>query len=531
MAVASIGAPYPSGTVGSGTSHPAGTIERCSSPTSWPRRIPSPQPGPAPTRSAALAGLLSRLDPGEVVPATAALCGAPRQGRIGIGWATSDVAGTATDPSLTIAELDRIFTELAATTGSGSQAARRALLDDLAARATPGESDFIRRLLVGELRQGALAGLVQEAVAKASGIPAATVRRAAMLTGDLPLTAELALGQGLPALEAVGLRAGTAVLPMLASPATDVTDALSSMGEASVEWKLDGVRIQAHRDGDEVRLFTRNLNEVTARLPALVDEMRRWSVDSVILDGEVIGVSEEGLPDAFQDSMSSFGRSTGAPQTILSVGWFDVLHVDGVDLIDRPLSERLDAMATIDGLNRIPSVRTADADVAQRVLDEAIATGHEGIMVKDLNSPYAAGRRGKQWRKVKPVHTLDLVVLAVEWGSGRRRGWLSNIHMGALDADGTPVMVGKTFKGMTDETLKWQTERFLELETHRDGHTVYVRPEQVVEIALDGAQTSTRYPGGVALRFARVRRYRDDKAPDEADTLEAVRALLPRAHR
>jgi len=441
------------------------------------------------------------------------------------------VTGSASEPSLTIGDLDRTFSELAVTTGSGSQAARRALLDDLAGRATPAESDFIRRLLIGELRQGALAGLVQDAVAKAAGLPAPSVRRAAMLTGDLPHTAWLALTEGAPALDAIGLRVGTAVLPMLASPGNDVADALDGMGSASVEWKLDGVRIQAHRDGEAVHLFTRNLNEVTTRLPALVDEMRSMAVDSVILDGEIIGVSEEGLPDAFQDSMSSFGRSKGAPQTTLSVGWFDVLHLDGVDLIDRPLSERLDAMASIDGLSRIPSIRTADLDDAQRVLDEAIATGHEGIMVKDLSSVYAAGRRGKQWRKVKPVHTLDLVVLAVEWGSGRRRGWLSNIHMGALDADGVPVMVGKTFKGMTDETLEWQTARFLDLETHRDDHTVFVRPEQVVEIALDGAQTSTRYPGGVALRFARVRRYREDKGPGEADSLDAVRALLPRAHR
>ena len=480
---------------------------------------------------AALAGMMSSLDADEIVPAVAALCGAPRQGKIGIGWATSRVTGSASAPSLTIGDLDRTLSELAVTTGSGSQAARRALLDDLAGRATPAESDFIRRLLIGELRQGALAGLVQDAVAKAAGLPAPSVRRAAMLTGDLPHTAWLALTEGAPALEAIGLRVGTAVLPMLASPGTDVADALDGMGSASVEWKLDGVRIQAHRDGEEVHLFTRNLNEVTARLPALVDEMRSMAVESVILDGEIIGVSEEGLPDAFQDSMSSFGRSKGAPQTILSVGWFDVLHLDGVDLIDRPLSERLDAMASIDGLSRIPSIRTADLDDAQRVLDEAIATGHEGIMVKDLSSVYAAGRRGKQWRKVKPVHTLDLVVLAVEWGSGRRRGWLSNIHMGALDADGVPVMVGKTFKGMTDETLEWQTARFLDLETHRDEHTVFVRPEQVVEIALDGAQTSTRYPGGVALRFARVRRYREDKGPGEADSLDAVRALLPRAHR
>jgi DNA ligase-1 len=316
-----------------------------------------------------------------------------------------------------------------------------------------------------------------------------------------------------------------------ASTATDVADALSTTGLASVEWKLDGVRIQAHRSGDDVHLYTRNLNDVTDRMPSVVAELRALPMQAVVLDGEVMGVSEEGLPEAFQDSASTFGRRRGPGPVTLDASWFDILHLDGRDLIDEPLDARLAAMDSIAGLSRIPAVQTEDPGVAQCLLDDALATGHEGAMVKSLASPYAAGRRGKAWRKIKPVHTLDLVVIGVEWGSGRRRGLLSNLHLGALGPDGAPVMVGKTFKGLTDELLAWQTQRFLELETHREGHVVFVRPEQLVEIALDGAQASTRYPGGVALRFARVRRYRDDKPLAEADTLDAVRALLPRSRR
>jgi len=357
------------------------------------------------------------------------------------------------------------------------------------------------------------------------------VRRAAMLSGDLPDTARRALTGGAAALEQVRLTVGIAVQPMLAATATDVVDALSTTGVASVEWKLDGVRIQAHRLGDRVHLYTRNLNDVTDRMPSVVDELRALPVESVVLDGEVMGVTEAGLPEAFQDSASTFGRRTAPGPVALDASWFDILHLDGRDLIDETLETRLATLDAIAGLRRIPSVRTDEAEVAQRLLDDALATGHEGAMVKSLASTYAAGRRGRAWRKVKPVHTLDLVVLAVEWGSGRRRGKLSNLHLGALGRDGVPVMVGKTFKGLTDELLAWQTDRFLELETHRDGHIVFVRPEQVIEIALDGAQVSTRYPGGLALRFARVRRYRDDKAPADADRLDAVRALLPRARR
>lgn len=481
---------------------------------------------------AALADLLRVLDPEEIVVAVAWLTGVPRQGRIGVAWArASMLTGGAGSPSLEIGDLDDALARLEASTGPGSEARRAAIISELGGGLTSDEAAFVRALLTGELRQGALAGLMTDAVAAAADVPANLVRRAAMLSGDLPDTARRALTGGTAALEQVHLTVGVGVQPMLAATATDVADALSSTGPASVEWKLDGVRIQAHRLGDRVHLYTRNLNDVTERMPSVVDELRALPVESVVLDGEVIGVTEEGLPEAFQDSASTFGRRTGPGPVTLDASWFDILHLDGRDLIDEPLQARLSAMDAIPTLHRIPSVRTDDTSVAQRLLDDALAAGHEGAMVKSLTSTYAAGRRGRAWRKVKPVHTLDLVVLAVEWGSGRRRGLLSNLHLGALGPDGVPVMVGKTFKGLTDELLAWQTERFLGIETHREGHIVFVRPEQVVEIALDGAQVSTRYPGGVALRFARVRRYRDDKAPDDADTLDAVRALLPRARR
>ena len=480
----------------------------------------------------ALAALLRALDPDEVVVAVASLTGVPRQGRIGVGWTrASALRGRAPVATLALGDLDDALDRLDACTGPGSESRRAAIIDTLDAGLTSEESDFVRRLLTGELRQGALAGLMTDAVATAAEVPVELVRRAAMLSGDLPGTARDALTDGRAALEHVRLRVGIAVQPMLAATATDVADALGTTGPASVEWKLDGVRIQAHRLGDRVHLYTRNLNEVTNRMPSVVETLRALPVESVVLDGEVIGVTETGLPEAFQDSASTFGRRRGPGPVGLDASWFDVLHLNGRELIDEPLEARLAAMDSIRSLRRIPSVRTDDVDVAQRLLDDALATGHEGAMVKSLASTYAAGRRGRAWRKVKPVHTLDLVVLAVEWGSGRRRGLLSNLHLGALGPDGAPVMVGKTFKGLTDELLAWQTERFLALETHRDGHVVVVRPEQVVEIALDGAQASTRYPGGVALRFARVRRYRDDKGPTEADTLDAVHALLPRSRR
>jgi DNA ligase 1 len=478
-----------------------------------------------------LAGMLGRLDPQEVETVVGFLLGDARQGRIGIGWASiRDLdCPPASEPTLTIGEVDAAIDVLAATTGAGSQAERRRQLVSLFGRATADEADFLGRLFVGEMRTGALAGVLTDAVAAASGIAVSRVRRAAMLAGDLGEVARLALVEGDDAVGSVGLRPLRAVQPMLASTSEGVAEALAEVGAASVEWKLDGARIQVHRAGDEVRVFTRNLNDVTARLPEVVAVALGFEARSFVLDGEVLGFHgpDQG-PQAFQDTMSRFGRSTRAHPSVLVPQFFDVLHLDDADLIDQPLRSRRSQLEALVGPHLIPGTTTDDPAEGQRVLDEALAQGHEGVMVKAADSLYEAGRRGKSWRKVKPVHTLDLVVLGVEWGSGRRRGWLSNIHLGARDEDtGELVMVGKTFKGMTDEMLAWQTQRFQQLETHRSGHTVWVRPEQVVEIALDGAQASTRYPGGVALRFARVVRYRDDKSPDGADTLDAVRALLP----
>ncbi|MGE3620361.1 MAG: ATP-dependent DNA ligase [Acidimicrobiia bacterium] len=480
---------------------------------------------------AALADLLARVEPEQVAVAVGFLVGEARQGRIGVGWAQVrdlDVA-PAPVPAVTVAEVDTALDRLAATTGAGSVGARRAVLQDLFGRATAAEGDFLRRLLLGEIRQGALAGLMADAVARAAGVPLALVRRAAMLSGDLGATAALARTGGAAGLEAVGLTVGRPVLPMLAATATDVADALDRTGPASVEWKLDGARVQVHRSGRDVAVFTRNLNEVTDRLPGIVSLARALPGSAAVLDGEVVGLDDEARPHAFQDTMSAFGRqdAAGAGEK-LAVAFFDVLHLDGTDVLDEPLSARRALLEGLVGPRAVPATVTADAAEAQAFLDGALAGGHEGVMVKALDAPYEAGRRGGSWRKVKPVRTLDLVVLAAEWGHGRRRGWLSNLHLGARDPAGGFVMVGKTFKGLTDEVLARQTAAFLDREVGRDGIVVHVRPELVVEVALDGVQASTRYHGGVALRFARVRAYRPDKTPAEADTIDDVRALLPR---
>jgi DNA ligase-1 len=481
----------------------------------------------------ALAELLRRVPPSEVGVAVGFLVGAPRQGRVGVGWAllgpTTDLE-PATGATLNVADVDAAIDGLQRTTGTGSTAARRRIVEDLFGRATTEEADFLRRLLIGELRQGALDGSMTDAIAKAAGVPVAVVRRAAMLAGDLCRVAADALEGGEEALTAIGLEVLRPVLPMLAATAPTVAEALQANGPSSVEWKLDGARIQAHRRGDDVRLFTRNLNDVTERLPGVVDVVRKLPVERVILDGEVYGsaLGEDGA-GPFQDTMSRFSRLEPDADGELQVRFFDVLHVDGADLIDEPLQQRLAALErSVGERHRVPGIVTDDLAEAQSFADEALALGHEGVMVKSLTSPYEAGRRGSAWRKVKPVRTLDLVVLAAEWGHGRRRGWLSNLHLGARDPDaGGFLMVGKTFKGLTDALLTWQTEQLLERETGREGITVHVRPELVVEIALDGVQRSTRYPGGVALRFARVKRYRDDKSAADADTIDAVRALLP----
>jgi DNA ligase-1 len=481
----------------------------------------------------ALAGLLRGLEPDELAPAVGFLLGKPRQGRVGVGWrglskASADPAETG---SLTIADVDEFVERLTTLSGTGSAGARTVAVREVTALATAREQDFLGRMLLGEMRTGALEGVVIDAIARAADQPGEVVRRAAMLSGDLGETARLALTGEPGELEAVGLVVGRPVLPMLAASAPTAAEALATAGEASVEYKLDGARIQVHRQGDDVRVFTRNLADITHRLPEVVDVVRRMPVDDVILDGETLALDENDAPRPFQDTMSRFGADA-AREAVLHPWFFDVLHVDGRDLIDEPLTTRRAELDRIAPGFRIPGVITADADEAERVSQAALDAGHEGVVVKSVGSPYAAGRRGSSWVKVKPVHTYDLVVLAAEWGYGRRTGWLSNLHLGALDPigefgePGAFVMVGKTFKGLTDALLAWQTEHYQEIEIGRTAGAVQVAPITVVEIAIDGVQRSTRYPGGIALRFARVKRYRDDKQAAEADTIQSLRALL-----
>ena len=475
---------------------------------------------------ATLADLLRRLEPDEVAPAVGFLTGVPRQGRVGVGYATiyGIERAPAQEPTITIEDLDRAIAAVQGMTGSGSAVRRGEYLADLLGRASEPEADFIKRLFTGELRQGALAGLMIDAVAKAAGVPGPLARRALMLSGDLTATAGLALTRGEEGLSEVGFEIFRPIFPMLASTAGSVAEAVESFERSSVEWKLDGIRIQIHRRGDEVRIYTRNLNDTTAALPGIVDAVRRLELSQAVFDGEALWMLEQG-PAAFQDTVSQI--DAGAPPEGIVTFLFDILHLDGEDLLDTPLEERAARLERIAPQLRIPSVVTSDADEAQRVLDDALSAGHEGVVVKDAASLYSAGRRGKAWRKVKPVRTYDLVVLGAEWGHGRRQGWLSNLHLGARDAQtGGFLMVGKCFKGLTDELLEWQTKELLARETERRGIAVLVRPELVVEIALDGVQTSTRYPGGVALRFARVKRYRPDKSAAEADTIDDLRALL-----
>jgi DNA ligase 1 len=475
---------------------------------------------------AILAELLRGLDRSEVAVAVGFLAGLPRQGRVGVGWSTiyGIERAPAAEPSLTIEELDRAIAEVQQATGGGSAARRKAILRELLGRATEQEGDFIRRLFTGELRQGALAGLMADAVAKAAEVPGELARRALMLSGDLTRTAEIAIGEGDEGLRAVGFELFRPIFPMLASTAASASDAVADFERSSVEWKLDGIRIQIHRQGDEVRIYTRNLNEITETLPGIVDAVLRLPVTQAVLDGEALWMTMRG-PAAFQDTVSQIDAE-GSPEGIVTF-LFDLLHLDGDDLLDTPLEERASRLAAIASELRIPSLVTSDPKAAEGVLQDALEAGHEGIVVKDAASLYSAGRRGKAWRKVKPVRTYDLVVLGAEWGHGRRQGWLSNLHLGARDPrTGEFLMVGKCFKGLTDALLEWQTQELLARETERKGIAVLVRPELVVEIALDGVQSSTRYPGGVALRFARVKRYRPDKSAAEADTIDDLRALL-----
>jgi DNA ligase-1 len=467
--------------------------------------------------------------PADIGVVVAWLSGELPQRQIGVGWASlrtlPDPAATAT---LTVAAADGAFTDIKALAGKGSQALRAERLRALFATATATEQQFLRRLLSGELRQGALAGLMVDAVAKAAAVPVAAVRRAAMLAGDLPVVAAAALSGGEPALGRFTLRVGRPVGPMLAQTANSVDDALDKLGGTALfESKLDGARVQVHRAGDAVSVYTRSLDDVTARLPEVVEATLTLPVTDLIADAEVIALRPDGRPHRFQVTASRFGTRSGElSREPLSVFFFDLLHRDGTDLLDLPMTDRLAALdEVVPESQRMQRLRTSDPVAAQQFLESTLAAGHEGVMAKDPAAAYAAGQRGAAWLKVKPVHTLDLVVLAVEWGSGRRTGKLSNIHLGARDPQtGGFVMLGKTFKGMTDEMLAWQTQRFTELaDGPTDSYVVHVRPEQVVEIAYDGVQGSTRYPGGMALRFARVLRYREDKTAAEADTIDTVR--------
>ncbi len=491
---------------------------------------------------AALAALLGRIDPSEVPIVVGLLTGEVRQGRIGVGWAAVrdlDV-NPASKSSLRVTDVDSAMTELAQISGLGSKARRTERLERLLGQATASEMEFLSTVLTGGLRQGALDGVMATAIAKAAGVPVGVVRRASMFSGDLGETAQIALADGQDALEAVGLKVGRGVEPMLAATSTSVAEAMAELVRddgsvaVSIQAKLDGIRLQVHRSVDEVTLYTRNLNNVTERLPAICELVRSLPGSELVLDGELIGVSEDS-PEMFQDTASTFSSGGSSGRVDLGLRFFDLLHRDGVDLVDEPLGTRLAALADvagdhmIDGLvidgTVIDGTVTADISEAEEFAAATLAAGHEGVMVKALDSIYAAGRRGKTWRKVKPVHTYDLVVLGAEWGHGRRTGWLSNLHLGARNGDDF-VMVGKTFKGLTDELLGWQTEAILERESGREGITVFARPELVVEIAIDGVQRSTTYRGGLALRFARVKRYRSDKLAAEANTLDDLRALI-----
>ena len=487
-----------------------------------------------------LADVLRRLASNEIAIAIGFFTGWPRQGKLGIGWATLDAArppNAAEEATLTLAEVDQTFTALKSVKGSNSAAQRRRLLGDLMARATSAEQQFLFALGVGEVRQGALEGVMTEAVAKAANLPADRVRRAAMFAGDLGAVAEVVLAEGEAGLAHWSLQLFRPVQPMLADSAPNVGEALKEFGDgvaAALEWKLDGARIQVHKLGDRVAVYTRSLNDVTRAVPEVTEAVRAFPAEELILDGEVIALDAAERPLPFQVTMRRFGRRLDVDalrgQLPVAPFFFDILRLDGEDLLDQQLHQRLTRLdAIVPASMRVPRMVTADVEEAKRFEATALERGHEGLMAKSLSAPYAAGRRGSAWLKVKTARTLDLVVLAVEWGSGRRKGWLSNIHLGARDpVNGGFVMLGKTFKGMTDETLEWQTKELLARETRRDGHVVHVRPELVVEVAFNEVQRSPHYPGGVALRFARIKGYRHDKRAEEADTIEAVLELAPR---
>lgn len=479
---------------------------------------------------AIIAELLTRADPADVDVLAHFLAGRLRQRRTGVGWRSLRGYPPASAPSLTILEVDAALQLLGELSGPGSQLARQAGLADLMGRATEAEQRFLGGLIVGETRQGALEGVLLQAIGQAYGIPAEVVRRAAMFSGSVPAAASAAASGGADALAALRLQVGRPVLPMLASSAPSVAEAMAKLGRGvpvAVETKLDGIRIQAHKRGSEVGIYSRSLDDLTARLPEIRHAVADLECSTCVLDGEALAFGTAGQPLPFQDTAARSASVADPTGVVLSPFFFDLLELDGTEVVDSSTDVRQALLAQlVPEPLRVERLVTADPEAAQQFATSVLAQGHEGVVIKDLALPYQAGRRGAGWVKVKPVLTLDLVVLAVERGSGRRRGWLSNIHLGARDpARGGFVMLGKTFKGMTDEMLAWQTRRFEELRTDDDGWVVRLRPEQVVEIAFDGVQRSSRYPGGVALRFARVVRYRDDKSAAEADTIDTVRGL------
>ncbi len=482
---------------------------------------------------ALLATLLTRATPDEVEIVVPFLSGSVRQ-RLGVGPAALSALRSleaAPAATLSVGDVDREFARIAAAAGAGSTDTRAALLAALFRRATTTEQDFLARLISGELRQGALEGVLVDAVARAAGIPAARVRRAAMLAGSLASVARIALAEGDRALDRVIVQPLQPLQPMLADSADDVESALAELGgEAALEYKIDGARIQVHKTGDLVKVYSRSLRDVTTAVPDIVEVVRAMPAGTLVLDGEAVVMRRDGTPELFQVTMRRFGRRLDVErlrdELPITAMFFDALYIDGHSIIDEPLSRRAEVLARqVAPANLVPRIVTADAETARAFVEQSLAAGHEGVMAKAVGGPYAAGRRGSAWLKVKRARTLDLVVLAVEWGSGRRRGTLSNLHLGARDERGGFVMLGKTFKGLTDEMLAWQTQTLLGLEVARDGHVVYVRPELVVEIAFNGIQASPQYPGGLALRFARVKRYRTDKTAADADTLAAVQAI------
>lgn len=483
-----------------------------------------------------IVALLRRLEPGQSALAASYLAGEIPQGRIGIGPAQIDAlrsAKPAATPRLTLGEVDRTLEELSGISGAGSQVRRRSLLESVFERASFAERSFLARLLLGELRQGALRGLVMEAVAQSAGLPPALVRRALMLCGDPAHVARTAFTAGADGLRAIRLELFRPVLPMLAQPARDLEDALARLEQPFLELKLDGVRVQVHKLGEEVRVYSRQGYEVTAAVPEIPQLIRSIPVADLVLDGEVLALRPDGRPHPFQTSMRRFGRRIDVASLCAELPlhgfMFDCIQCDGAVLIDVPARERFRILSEVlPGHALVPRVRTADVDQARAFFARALAMGHEGLMAKDPDAPYEAGARGRAWLKIKPTQTLDLVVLAAEWGSGRRRGRLSNLHLGARDPAGGFVMLGKTFKGLTDAMLDWQTARLTELALAQEGQVVQVRPELVVEIAFNELQESSHYPGGLALRFARVKRYRPDKPPEQADGIEQVRALFRR---